>query len=927
MKKFITACLSLSFCFVISAQKLDNTVVSGNFINTPFKDFVAEIEMRSPLRFYYQQDRIKDVRINFSGVDVTISRVLDDQLKKTGLQFYIEGNNIYIFSGEQITTELPSYIKSGVENNAPVTDSTENITDTERKYLEGKMISSVEVIEIGDRQKAAGTSRCIINGRIVDDSNSEPLIGATVYIEELKSGAVADLDGRFKLALTPGKYKAIFSYMSMKQQVYYLQVYSGGSVTIKMKKELVALDEVKVISNRYDHVKGMQMGFEKISAKTLKEVPLVFGERDVLKVVQLLPGVLNVGEGSSGFNVRGSSEDQNMFYINKVPVYNTSHLLGFFSSFDLDIIDDFTFYKSNIPASFGGRLSSVFNITTRQGSKKKFFGQGGISPITAHGSLEIPLIKDKVSIVTSFRSSYSDWILKRIKNDDIRKSSANFYDGSFSVNAEVNDKNLLKAFIYLSKDKFSLSSLSDYDYSNRGSSLTWKHIFSSLLSADVAIIHGGYSFENTDKSNLSTAYMQKYRLDHYEVRADFSLLTRADHKIEFGTSEIYHDLDRGNITPIGEQSYRIPVNLGKEQGLECALYLSDEFTLFRNLTVLGGIRYSLFTQLGPADIYTYNSQNNLTINNIKDTLRYPKGKLIKTYSGPEYRLALNYSLGSNSSLKASYNRLYQYIFMLSNTIAISPNDKWKLCDYHILPPVADQISVGYYKSFTEAGIKGSLELYHKWINNQVEYKDGTDFTSSNPIETQVLQGKQHVNGIEVMIEKNAGKATGWISYCYSRSLIRVDGGFPENQINRGIEYPANYDRPHSFNLVINYKTNRRLSESATFVYTTGRPFTFPVSIYYAEGQQILNFSNRNEFRLPDYARLDLSISLEGNLIRKKPIHSFWTLNLYNALGRNNVYSVYFDAENGIVKGHKLSIFAVPILTLSWNYKFGNYLNY
>jgi hypothetical protein len=926
MKKIIITCLSLSFCFVISAQKLDNIVVSGNFINTPFKDFVEEIETKSPLRFYYQQELIKDVRITFSGIDVSISQVLNDQLKKAGLQFYIEGNYIYIFSGKEILTDLPPYGISKTENNIAIPDSIENINDTERKYLEGKMISAVQVIEIGERQKAAGTSRCIINGRIIDDSNSEPLIGATVYIDELKSGAVADLDGRFKLALNPGKYTAIFSYMSMKQQQYYLQIYSGGSVTIKMRKELVALDEVNVISNRYDLVKGMQMGFENISAKTLKEVPLVFGERDVLKVVQLLPGVLNVGEGSSGFNVRGSSEDQNMFYINKVPVYNTSHLLGFFSSFDPAIINDFTFYKSNIPARFGGRLSSVFNITTRQGSKKKVFGQGGISPITAHGSLEIPVIKDKVSIVTSFRSSYSDWILKKIRNDNIKKSSANFYDGSFSVNAEINDKNLLKAFMYLSKDKFSLSSLSDYNYSNSGSSLSWKHVFSSILSADVAVIHGGYSFENADKTNLTTAYLQKYRLDHYEARADFSLLSRSDHKIEFGTSEIYYNLDRGTISPLNEYSYRIPVILGKEQGLECALYLSDEFTLFRYLTVLGGIRYSLFTQLGPAEIYTYNSQTSLTIDNIKDTLRYDKGKFIKTYSGPEYRLALNYLLGSNSSLKASYNRLYQYVFMLTNTIAISPNDKWKLCDYHIQPPVVDQISIGYYKSFTDAGIKASLELYHKWINNQVEYKDGTDFMSPNPIETQILQGKQHVDGIELMIEKNAGKATGWISYCYSRSFIIVDGGLPENQINRGIEYPANYDRPHSFNLVINHKANRRLSESLTFVYTTGRPFTFPVSIYYSERQQLLNFSNRNEFRLSDYARLDLSISLEGNLFKKKPIHSFWTLNLYNALGRKNVYSVYFDTENGVVKGHQLSIFAVPILTLSWNYKFGNYLN-
>ncbi len=439
------------------------------------------------------------------------------------------------------------------------------------------------------------------------------------------------------------------------------------------------------------------MGFERISVKSIKEIPLAFGEKDVLKVAQMLPGVLNVGEGSSGFNVRGSAEDQNMFYINKIPVYNTSHLFGFFTSFNPDIINDFTLYKSNIPARFGGRLSSVFDITTRQGNKRKFYGQGGISPITAHASLEIPVIKDKVSIVTSFRSSYSDWILKKIKNKDIKNSNAFFYDGSFSVNAEINDKNLLKAFIYLSRDKFTLSSLNEYDYSNRGSSLAWKHIFSSVLSVDVSVIYSSYSFENVDKSNLSTAFMQKYRIDHYETRADFSLLTKSDHKIEFGASEIFYDLDRGNISPFGEISNRTPVNLGKETGIEGALYLSDEFALFRNLTVSGGIRYSLFNHFGPATINIYNSENTRTIDNITETKVFKKGDLIKSYSGPEYRFALNYTLGNNSSLKASYNRLYQYIFMLRNTIAISPDDKWKLCDYYIRPPVADQISVGYFR--------------------------------------------------------------------------------------------------------------------------------------------------------------------------------------------------------------------------------------
>lgn len=924
MKKIIITFLSLIFFISVSAQQSEFPVVSGHFVNVPFEDFVKEIEIKTSLRFYYLHDWIKDVRITFSGTDIPLSRILNNQLKSVGLQHFIEGKDVYIYPGDQIVTELPLFNISMVEDDNA--DSLSGITEAERKYLEGRITSSIEVLEIGDKMKMSGASKCIINGRILDESNSEPLIGATVYIEELKNGAATDLDGRFKLVLAPGKYKAIFSYMSMKQHQNYLQVYSDGSVTINLKRELIAMDEVRITANRYDHVKGIQMGFERISAKAIKEIPVAFGEKDLLKVAQMLPGVQNVGEGSSGFNVRGSSEDQNMFYINKIPVYNTSHLFGFFSSFNPDIINDFSFYKSNIPASFGGRLSSVFDITTRQGSKRKSFGQGGISPITAHSSLEIPVIKEKVSMVASFRSSYSDWLLKRIRNDDIRKSSAFFYDGSFSVNAEINDKNLLKAFMYLSRDKFSLSSISDYDYSNKGSSIVWKHVFSSAISADVAVIYSRYSFENVDKSNLSTAYMQKYMIGHYETRADFSVFSKTGHKIEFGISGIYYDLNRGNISPFGETSNRQPISLGKETGVESALYISDEFVLFSNLTVLAGLRYSFFSQFGPSEINLYSSDDSRTIENIIETREYQRGELVKFYSGPEYRLALNYALGNNSSLKASYNRLYQYIFMLRNTIAISPNDNWKLCDYHISPPVADHVSAGYYLNFRDGGIKASLELYHKWINNQVEFKDGTDFTSPDPIETRVLQGTQRANGIEVMISKNTGKPTGWISYCYSRSLVRVDGDNPENQINYGIEFPSNYDRPHSLNLVLNYRTNRRLSTSANFVYATGRPITFPVSVYYAEGQQLLNFSGRNEYRIPDYARLDLSINLEGNLFRKKPVHSYWMLNLYNALGRKNVYSIYFDAENGKVRGHKLSIFGVPILTISWNYKFGNYLN-
>ena len=924
MKKIILILLSLVLFLSASGQELNTGIVSGNFNNTPFEDFVREIEANTVLKFYYQPVWIKNVRITFSGNNISLDKILDDQLKSAGLRHLSEGRRIYIYPGDQIITELPSFSKLVVVSDTG--GKTSNISETEKKYLEGRIISSTEVLEIGSRSKMTGNTRCIVTGRILDESGSEPLVGATVYIEEIKNGAVTDLDGRFRLVLAPGKYKAVFSYISMKQQNYYLQVYSDGSVTVKMKRELIDLNEIKITANRYDHVKGIQMGFEKITAKAIKEIPIVFGEKDVLKVARMLPGVQNVGEGSSGFNVRGSSEDQNMFYINKIPVYNTAHLFGFFTSFNPDIINDFSFYKSNIPASFGGRLSSVFNITTRQGSKRKYFGQGGISPITLHSSIEIPAVKDKVSVVASIRSSYSDWLLKLIRNDDIKKSSAFFYDGCFSVNADIDDKNMLRAFLYLSNDKFSLSSIKDYDYSNTGSSLIWKHIFSSALSADLSAIYSRYSFENIDKTNISTAYLHKYRINHYEARADFSLLSKAGHKIEFGAGGIYYDLNRGEIYPYGEVSNRIPFSYGTETGLESAVYISDEFTPVRNLTVMAGLRYSLYNQFGPAEINLYSPENVITVDNITGTKSYKKGDLIKSYSGPEYRVALNYSLGINSSVKASYNRLYQYIFMLRNTIAISPDDTWKLCDYHIAPPVADQVSLGYYRNFNDGSIKTSVELYHKITSNQVEFKDATDFTSPYPIETMVLQGKQRANGIELMISRNRGKATGWISYTYARSFIKVDGGLPENQINNGIEYPSDYDRPHNLNLVLNMRSNRRLSVSANFVYSTGRPVTLPVSLYYSEGQQLLYFSRRNEYRMPDYARLDFSINLEGNLLRKKPIHSFWMVNLYNALGRKNVYSVYFDGVNGKVHGHQLSIYGVPVFTLSWNYKFGNYLN-
>jgi hypothetical protein len=906
-------------------------VVSGKFNKVPFIEFAEKIENSTNAHFYFNPEWVTDITISFTGTNELLSKLLAENLMESGLHFYEEEkNNFYIYPGPSLVTELPSYKHQYIKDLKQIKEE-ESITDTEKKYLEGKMIASTEVITVGTKSKSLSGKKCIVNGKIRDKSSGEPLIGATVFIEDLEIGTVTDLDGQFKLALTTGKYKAIFNYMSMKKKEYYLQVYTSGTITIEMEKELIEIHEVTVTANRFDNVKGMQMGFEKVTAKTMKEIPVVMGEKDVLKVAQMLPGVQNVGEGSSGFNVRGSAADQNMFYINRIPVYNTSHLFGFFTSFSSDIIRDFSLYKSNIPARFGSRLASIFDISTRQGNKKKFFAKGGISPVTGHIMIEGPIKKDfdserasKTSFVTSWRSTYSDWILKRIQDYDVQNSNAFFYDATLGLNTEINDKNLLKIFGYTSADQFTLSTTNDYSYSNIGSSLSWKHLFSSSLTGNFSLVFSRYLFSNTDKTEISEAYTHTYYINNYETKTDFLLVTPSNHSIEFGTSAILYDLNRGDIIPYGEESLRITSFLGREKGIEGAVYISDEFQIFPHLTFSGGVRYSFFGQLGPGEINEYFSGSPKNKNNIKETNTYNKGQLIKFYSGPELRGLLNFKTGRNSSLKVSYNRLRQYIFMLSNTIAISPNDQWKLCDYHISPAVSDQLSIGFYKDFPNKAITTSVEVYRKWIDNIVEYKDGADFISSDPVEMTVLQGKQNTRGVEFMIRKTAGKLTGWLSYTYSRSLITVDSEHKENQINNGIEYPSNYDRPHSLNYVSNYRLGRRLSISTNIVYSTGRPITYPISIYYSEGQQFMHFSERNKYRIPDYFRIDLSINLEGNLKYKKLTHSYWMLNIYNLLGRKNAYSVYYEAEDGIIKGYRLSVFARPIVTLSWNFKFGNY---
>jgi len=901
-------------------------IFSGNYKDIPFVEFVSAVEQQTGATFYYFDAWVSGVRITAEGSDLSLHNTLIRALLPAGIHHYIDEFGYVFLSNESPLIPSLKYpdISTTRSSMDPGDIGIRTTSGAEQRYMAGHTSVSLDTLVVGNDKSGANQKEVFIYGKIVDKGTGEPLIGATIWMENLNTGTATDLDGRFNLLVSPGKHRVSFNYMGMEPMHCILQVNSGGNLVIQMERDLIPITEVVVRANRYDNVRGTQMGFERLNYQITKEVPVTLGEKDLLKVALMLPGVQTVGEGSSGFNVRGGSADQNMINVNKVPVYNGSHLFGFFTSFSPDIVKDFALYKSNLPARYGGRLSSIFDISTRQGNMNNFSARGGISPITAHLAVEGPILKDKSAFVLSARSTYSDWILKRMEDPDLRNSDAAFYDLTASITLEPNEKNLVKAFGYYSHDAFSLGTTNQYAYSNAGGSFNLKHRFGSRLAGDMALVFGQYAFSTVNTELEPAGYSHDYRIDHYEIKADFKWLSLGRHKVTFGINGIYYNLNKGLVEPYGASSLRYPVDLGIERGLELAGYIADEISLTQNLTVYVGFRYSSFMNLGPAEVMVYAEGTEASPGNVTDTLNFSSGQIVEYYSSPEPRISLTYLLGQNNSVKLSYNRVRQYIFMMSNTVAISPTDQWKLSDYHLRPPLVDQFSIGYYQDMPGLGVNASAEIYYKQLTDVVEYKDGANFITSPYTETQVVQGNQDAYGLELMVRRNSGKLTGWLAYSYSRSMMLFNSDIPGESINNGLRYPSNYDRPHNLSLVTNYKVTRRLSFSSSLEYITGRPVTYPISIYYLYGIEYLDYSNRNQYRIPDYFRMDLSVNVEGNLKKRKLAHSFWMLSIYNLTGRSNAYSVYFRNESNRIQGYKLSIFGRPVITLSWNFKFGNY---
>lgn len=904
----------------LMAQGL-NRVISLHLVNVPFAQFAEEIHKESGVKIWSQDKLTGQIRVSLIEKDIPVEEAINKVLIGTGLTASPWNGNIVILRGEKLITQLPAFEQSKLQDTAD--ENQQEITEAEARYITGRKTAVVQIVTVGRSGGTISGQRARVRGHLKDADTGEPVINATIYIRETGTGAVTDLNGILLIILKPGRYNAVIEILGYEKKQIILEVLSDGEFHLSLSQSVIQIKEFVVYGDRQMNIKAKDPGIEKLSMKAIKELPMMMGERDILKVSGMLPGIVSTGEGAAGLNVRGGSSDQNAFYINKVPVYNTSHLFGFFPAFNSDIIKDFSIYKGHIPAQFGGRLSSVFNIVTRQGNRKRFTARGGVSPITAGIVVEGPLWKDTSSVMLSFRSSYSDWILRKLDDPQIRSSSANFNDFSGAINFDAG-KSQFSLFTYHSSDRFSLADLNRYAYSNNGASLVFSRTLSHSLRGEFSLIGSQYDFSTRDYQEEVTAYEHQYRMGHYELRADLRHLISDVHLLEYGAGMILYKLNRGDVIPWGPESLRIPVMLGTEQGAEGAVYFSDSWDAATWLNITTGIRYSVYTPLGPERVYTYFPGSPVDLRYISDSIDFKNNKPVRWYHEPDIRMAINIETDVNGSVKLAFNRTHQNLFMLNNTLSIAPNTQWKLSDYHLKPSESKQISAGVFRILGKSGLDASAEAFYKLTNNYPEFKDGANFLESAQAETNVLQGTQQSYGIEFMLKRSNRKLDGWLAYTLSRTIARVNGPEPWDKINKGEPFPANFDIPNSVNLIMNYHMSRRITFSSVVVYQTGKPVTYPVSTYYIDGVPYLDYSARNAYRIPDYFRTDLSMTIEGNLRKKKLLHSSLSISVYNLSGRANPFSVYFRNERGRIRSYQYSVIGVPILTATWIFKLGNY---
>lgn len=769
-------------------------------------------------------------------------------------------------------------------------------------------------------------SKATLSGYLKDAQTGEGLIGATIYVDEIKSGTTTNVYGYYAISLPKGTYSVTFNYLGYQALNQEIILDVAKVVSIEMQPDQKLLQAVEITAEKANqNVTSMDIGVEKMDAKTIKDIPQFMGEVDIIRSIQLLPGVSTVGEGATGFNVRGGNIDQNLILLDEASVFNSSHLFGFFSVFNADAVKDLTLYKGGIPARYGGRLSSVLDVRQKEGNSKRFAGSAGLGLISSRLMLEGPIVEDKVSFMVAGRRSYGD-LLVPIFNSDFKGDQLFFYDVNAKINYKISDKDRLFLSGYFGADKFKFGNEFQSYWANTTATLRWNHLFGPRLFSNFSAIYSDYNYAlGIPEGNQ--AFEWKAGIRNTNVKADFSFFPNPSNTISFGVDGIYYDFTPGVAQGLGDETILGEVKIQGENATELAAYISNEQSITTTFSIQYGLRYSYFMNLGARDINLYANDDPISDETIIGTKTYKSGEVIKDYGGIEPRLALNYTFSERTSFKAGYNRMRQYLHLVSNTTAATPLDIWSPAGKYIKPAIVDQISIGYFRNFKKNTYEASAEIYYKQYQDLLDYKNNAELLLNDHIETELLQGKGRAYGLEVQVEKVKGDLTGWISYTLSRSELQVDG------INFGEYYPSNYDKTHDVTVVAQYTLNDKWNFGGNFTFMTGRPITYPDSRYVYEGIVVPNYTNRNGARAPAYHRLDLSATFTPQKKKDKVLffinrpdswQSSWTLSLYNVYARKNPYSIFFKQNQDypeVTEAYRLSIFGSVIPGITYNLSF------
>jgi len=759
--------------------------------------------------------------------------------------------------------------------------------------------------------KAQKEVRYTISGHIRDYNSGELLPGATIFVRELKTGSVSNSYGFYSLTLPKGSYHLVYSFVGYQSQVSVISLRHDTLINRTLFAVSSQLREVEIKSeSTRENIRLPQMSVTKMSMRNIADIPSFMGEVDLVKALQLLPGVKFVAEGSSGMSVRGGSPDQNLILLDGATVYNAGHLMGFFSVFNPDAVQSVKLYKGDMPAAYGGRLSSLVEVRMKEGNNKTFHGQGGIGLISSRVMFEGPIVKNKASFMISGRRTYADLFLRLSHDEKLRQNRLYFYDLNTKLNFSLNTNNHFYLSGYFGKDVFK-NNFFGMNWGNATGTFRWNHIFNEKLFSNISINGSRFNYNLGLAADNPRAFVWESALTDFTLKDNFDWFINPNNKLNFGFSIIYHDFFPGKITGTGKEAvideYRLPDN----HALESAIYVSNEQKIGK-ITLKYGIRVSIFNNLGPATIYHYNRQFRVT-----DSIVYDSKRIFNTYFGVEPRFGIVYRINRNSSVKASYARNYQYIQQAQNSTAGNPMDIWFAANPNIKPQVGDQVAAGYYHDFKQGMFSFSTELYYKWIHNAVDFKDHANLLLNKYLDGELRIGRGTSYGVELMLKKTLGKLTGWASYTYSRSLRVI----PE--INNGKAYPSPYDRPNDLSLTLSYRLNKAFLLSMSWVYLTGQPVTFPVSRFQYNQTIVPVYSGRNSYRMADYHRLDLALIWDLPQKKSKKWHSQFNLSIYNVYNRKNPWVINFqnDPEVPNATYAEMTYLFGIVPTVTYNFKF------